>query len=189
MARPTSILLLLLLLAGLGLGAPARALEIAGVAVPDALVVGGRSLQLNGAGLRSRLFVKVYVGALYLEQRSPDARVILGADAPWAVTLVFRRDVDHEKILDAFVAAFEQNSPGQLEQLRPQLEIFHGVLRDLRAGESLTLHYLPGAGTTLTVPGGGMALVPGRPFAEAVLRTWLGEHPTDGSLKQALLGL
>jgi hypothetical protein len=181
---------IMLLLAGLGLGpgAPAWALDIAGVAVPEALVVGGRPLQLNGAGLRSRLFVKVYVGALYLGQRCADAPAILAAEAPWAVTLVFRRDVDHDRILDAFVAAFEQNSPGQLERLKPQLEVFHGVLRDLRAGEALVLYYLPGTGTTLTVPGGATALVPGRPFAEAVLRTWLGEHPTDASLKDALLG-
>jgi len=187
MARTASTLLLIAGL-GLGTGAPAWALEIAGVAVPEALVVGGRPLQLNGAGLRARLFVKVYVGALYLERRCADAPAILAAEAPWAVTLVFRRDVDHGRILDAFVAAFEQNSPGQLERLKPQLEVFHGVLHDLRAGESLVLHYLPGAGTTLTVPGGATALVPGRPFAEAVLRTWLGEHPTDASLKEALLG-
>jgi hypothetical protein len=186
MARRGS--LLLLLLAGLGLGGPAGALEVAGVTVPEALVVGGRSLQLNGAGLRSRLFVKVYVGALYLEQRCGDAAAILAAEAPWAVTLTFRRDIDHHKILDAFVAAFELNSPGQLTQLTPQLEVFHAVLGDLHAGDVLTLQYLPGTGTRLTVPGGATALVPGHLFAEAVLRSWLGEHPADASLKDALLG-
>jgi hypothetical protein len=179
---------LLLLFGALCAALPTRALEVAGVAVPATLQVGGRTLQLNGAGLRSKLFVQVYVGALYLERRSGDAAAILAAEAPWAVTLVFRRDVGHEKILEAFVAAFEQNSPGQLEALKPQLEVFHGVLRDLKEGEALTLHYLPGTGTTLRVPGGDSALVPGRAFGEAVLRTWLGEHPTDAALKLALLG-
>jgi hypothetical protein len=186
MAR--SRLLLPLLLGVLSAGAPAHALEVAGVAVPGTLQVGGRTLQLNGAGLRSKLFIQVYVGALYLERRSGDAAAILADDAPWAVSLVFRRDVDHDKILEAFVAAFEHNSPGQLEQLKPQLELFHVVLRDLKEGETLTLQYQPGAGTTLIVPGGASALVPGRSFGEAVLRTWLGEHPTDASLKAALLG-
>jgi hypothetical protein len=176
------------LLVALGAALPARPLEVAGVAVPPTLQVGGQTLQLNGAGLRSKVFIQVYVGALYLERRSSDAAAILAAEAPWAVTLVFRRDVGHDKILEAFVAAFEHNSPGQLEVLKPQLEIFHAVLRDLKEGEALSLHYLPGAGTTLRVPGGGSALVPGRSFGEAVLRTWLGEHPTDASLKAALLG-
>jgi hypothetical protein len=188
MARHGSRILLLVTGLGLGLGGPAGALEVAGVEVPESLVVGGRSLRLNGAGLRSRLFVKVYVGALYLEQKSGDPAAILAAEAPWAVILTFRRDVDHHKILDAFVAAFELNSPGQLPQLTPQLELFHAVLGDLHRDDVLVLHYLPGAGTRLTVPGGATALVPGHLFAEAVLRSWLGEHPADTSLKDALLG-
>jgi len=179
---------LLVLLAGLGLGEAAQAREVAGLRVPETLRAGGRTLRLNGAGLRTRFFVEVYVGALYLETRSDDAAALLAADVPWAVTLVFRRDVEHEKVLDAFVTAFEHNSPGQLDRLKPQLEIFHTVLQDLKEGQSLWLQYLPGAGTTLIVPGGATATVPGRSFGEAVLRTWLGDHPTDARLKDALLG-
>jgi hypothetical protein len=181
--RPAVTLLLLL-----GLAAPAPALEVAGVQVPETLQLGARSLRLNGAGLRTRFFVEVYVGALYLERRSGDAASLLAADDPWAITLVFRRDVGHEQILEGFVSAFEQNSPGQLDRLKPQLEVFHAILLDLKAGHAIRLHYLPGAGTTLTVPGGATATVPGRPFGEAVLRTWLGDHPTDAGLKDALLG-
>jgi hypothetical protein len=176
----------LLLLVCLGPPAPGR--EVAGVPVPEALQLEGRTLQLNGAGLRTRLFVQVYVGALYLERRSSDAPALLAADAPWAVVLVFRREVGHQKVLDGFVAAFEQNSPGQLDRLTPQLEVFHAILQDLKEGHAIRLHYLPGAGTTLTVPGGATATVPGRLFGEAVLRTWLGDRPSDPGLKDALLG-
>jgi hypothetical protein len=40
----------------------------------------------------------------------------------------------------------------------------------------------------LTVPGGATSRVEGKGFADAILRTWIGDHPSDGSLKQALLG-
>jgi hypothetical protein len=179
---------LLVLFLGLAIGAPATAREVAGIPVPETLLVGGRTLKLNGAGLRTVYFVRVYVGALYLEQPSGEAVALLAADVPWAVTLVFRRDVGHEKILEGFVSAFEQNSPGQLDRLKPQLEVFHAVLQDLKEGHAIRLDYLPGAGTTLTVPGGAVATVPGRSFGEAVLRTWLGDHPADARLKAALLG-
>ena len=71
---------LALLLAAL----PASALEISGVKVPDSIQVDGKPLVLNGAGLRTRSFlkVKVYVGALYLTQRSTDAAAIVALDAP-----------------------------------------------------------------------------------------------------------
>jgi hypothetical protein len=170
----------------LALAAPALASELG--PIPASISVEGRTLQLNGAGLRTRFFVEVYLGALYLERRSDDPAAILAVDQPWAVTMLFRRDVGHERILDAFVSAFELNSPGQLERLKPQLEIFHAILEDVKEGQAVRLHYLPGAGTTLTAPGGATATVPGRSFGEAMLRTWLGDHPADSRLKDALLG-
>ena len=37
---------------------------------PTSIKVGGSELVLNGAGLRSKLFIKVYVGALYVGQKA-----------------------------------------------------------------------------------------------------------------------
>jgi hypothetical protein len=167
--------------------APATARLVAGVEVAESVEVGGQSLRLNGAGLRRRLVFDVYVGALYLPAPCGDADAILAADAPWKVVLTFKRDVDHDKILKGFTDAFEQNSPGELAHLAVELELFHAVLADVRDGQALTLHYLPGAGTTLTAPGGAVT-VPGRAFGEAMLRTWLGGRPADHDLKAALLG-
>jgi hypothetical protein len=167
---------------------PAAGRQVAGVLVPEAVLLRGRPLALNGAGLRRKLVFQVYVGALYLPARSGDAAAILAADEPWLVALTFRRDVGHDKLLEAFVQAFQLNSPGELDRLRGDLERFHAVLADVLEGQALTLHYLPGEGTTLTTPGGGAATVPGHAFGEAMLRTWLGTHPADEGLKAALLG-
>ena len=58
---------LALLAASLLLAAPAYAnKDVAGVDVPDTLSVEGKTLQLNGAGIRKKFVVKVYVGALYV---------------------------------------------------------------------------------------------------------------------------
>ena len=46
--------------------APANALELAGVKLDDKAQVENAALQLNGAGIRTRVIFKVYVGALYL---------------------------------------------------------------------------------------------------------------------------
>jgi hypothetical protein len=167
---------------------PPAARQVAGVVVPEAVALRGRPLALNGAGLRRKLFFEVYVGALYLPARRGDAAAILAAADPWQVTLTFRRHVDHDRLLEAFVQAFQQNSPGELDRLRGDLERFHAVLADVEEGQVLTLHYLPGEGTTLTSPGGAAATVPGHLFGEAMLRTWLGAHPADEGLKAALLG-
>ena len=178
------------LLALLLLVAPTAAVTrlVEGVEVAESASAGDRPLVLNGAGLRRQLFVRVYLAALYLPARTGAAAAVLAADAPWRIDLTFQRDVDHHRILAAFTEAFEPNSPGQLQALRAGLESFHAVLTDFRSGQVLTLHYLPGAGTTLTAPGGAQATVPGRAFGEAMLRTWLGDHPTDPGLARELLG-
>ncbi len=79
-------------LAALALAVPALAREVAGVQFPDAVSAGGQELRLNGAGVRTKLFVKVYAGGLYVAQPSGDAEAIVAADAPKRVRVVFLRD-------------------------------------------------------------------------------------------------
>ena len=57
----------LVLAAALTLSAvTASAATVAGVNIADTTTVNGQNLVLNGAGLRKKLFIKVYTGALYL---------------------------------------------------------------------------------------------------------------------------
>jgi hypothetical protein len=171
---------------------PAQARDIGGVEVPESTQHGGRTLRLNGAGVRSKFLFKVYVGALYLESRSSDPAQILSTNAPWKISLVFLRDVDHEQVLDAFREAFEANNPPEeLASLTAGLAKFHDeVMSNLtvRSGQEIVLAYRPGQGSTLTVPGGASSHVGGKRFADALLRTWIGDHASDESLKDALLG-
>jgi len=69
-----------LILAASLAGAPAHAdVDVAGVRVPEQLAEGGHSLTLNGAGLRTRFVVKVYVAALYVTTKTHDAAAIIGS--------------------------------------------------------------------------------------------------------------
>jgi hypothetical protein len=172
----------------LSLAAPATAKEVAGVAVPDTAALGGKTLVLNGAGLRSKLFVKVYVGALYLEQKAGDVGAIVAADAPWLVTMTFKRGVEKEKVVGAFKEGFENNSRGDLAAILPGLATVEAGLKDFKDGEVFTISYQPAVGSTLTPPGGAPIVVEGKKFGDALLRNWLGDKPADGDLKAGMLG-
>ncbi len=172
----------------LSLAAPASAKEVAGVAVPDTAALGGKTLQLNGAGLRSKLFIKVYVGALYLEQKAADVNAITSADAAWLVTMTFKRGVEKEKIVGAFKEGFENNSKGDLAALLPALAKVEAGLKDFKEGDVFTISYQPGVGSALTPPGGAPIAVEGKKFGDALLRNWLGDKPADGDLKAGMLG-
>jgi len=178
----------LAVLLALCLSLPALAREVAGVQVPESVTAGGKPLALNGAGLRSKFFVKVYVGALYLEKRSSDPAAIVAADAAWQVVMTFKRDVDKASILGAFKDGFENNSKADAPTLIPSLARIDAVMKDLKTGDVLVIGYLPGVGSTVTAPGGGTVTIEGKPLADALLRNWLGEKPADGDLKKAMLG-
>jgi hypothetical protein len=177
------------LLATLSLLPAAQAREVAGVSVPDTAQVAGRTLTLNGAGLRKRVFVKVYVGALYLESRSGDPEAIVAADQAKAVRMTFLRDVEREKVLEAFRDGFERNSKATAAGARQKLEAVEKVLpAELRKGQVLVVAYAPGAGATVGVEGGASASVEGKEFADALFRNWLGPDPADADLKAGMLG-
>ncbi|MFZ2541526.1 MAG: chalcone isomerase family protein, partial [Gallionella sp.] len=54
-----------------------QALELAGVKLVDSVQIGNESLQLNGAGIRTGLFFKIYVGALYLPEKQTSAEAVI----------------------------------------------------------------------------------------------------------------
>ncbi|MBI4775272.1 MAG: chalcone isomerase family protein [Deltaproteobacteria bacterium] len=77
--------------------------EIGGVNLPDSMMAGDAQLALNGAGLRKKVFIKVYSGALYLKQANSDARAIIDADEPMAIRMHFIYDgVSAEKLVESW---------------------------------------------------------------------------------------
>ncbi|HEY6098924.1 MAG TPA: chalcone isomerase family protein [Anaeromyxobacter sp.] len=176
-------------LAALALAAPALAREVAGVDFPETAGVSGGELRLNGAGVRTRFFVKVYAGGLYLAQPSGDPEAIVAADAPKRVRMVFLRDVDKGKIMETYREGFENKSPGPgLAALLRELERLAPALADMKKGGEMSVTYVPGQGTTVAASGGGAVNVEGKDFADAMFRNWLGPKPADGALQKAFVG-
>ena len=99
----------------------AVAAEVAGVKLEDKVSIqpGGPELVLNGAGLRTKTFlkVKVYVAALYVTERSKDPVAIVTLDAPKTVRLTLMRDVDRASFVGSLRDGFAANSPSQAQAL------------------------------------------------------------------------
>lgn len=179
--------LTLVLASLLYLHAPAFARSVADVDVPETVTVEGKSLKCNGAGIRKKFVIKVYVGALYLESTSSDAGAILKGDGAWAVRMVFLRDVDKGKVVGAYKEGFEKNSAGKAAALQPSLDKVTAALTDVKKGTVMTVSYAPGKGTTVAMQGGPSVTIEGKDFGDAMLANWLGSKPADDGLKSELL--
>lgn len=176
-------------LATVALAAPGWTGELAGVTLPDTAKVGDATLQLNGLGLRKKAVFKVYVGALYLAQKSSDPAAILAADTPKRMVMHFLRDVDAEAISGAWREGIEANSPAALPAVKDRLDQFCGWWLPMATGKQAVMTYVPGKGTDLAIDGKELGVVPGKDFADALFGVWLGSAPPSADLKKGVLGI
>ena len=168
----------------------AQAGEIAGVTLPATVDAGGQSLALNGAALRKKSIVKVYVAGLYLPAKSSDANAILSSDAPRELRMQFVRDVGKDKMCEAWDESLENNSPGADAQLQADFKQLCGFMQDLKKGDVMSFTYLPASGTTVVIAGQPKGTIAGKPFADALFKSWIGPKPGPGEdFKSHLLGL
>ena len=86
----------------LGLSLSANALDIHGVKLADKASVGGHELLLNGAGTRTKVVFKVYVGSLYLPQAAKDTAGVL-AQSPRRIRMDLLRNLSADQLSDALL--------------------------------------------------------------------------------------
>lgn len=180
-------MLLRALLAAVVVAVPAVAAELEGVTAPESVTVEGKTLALNGMGLRRKFIVNVYVGSLYLEQATQDPKQILARDGVRRMELRMLRDLDAKTIIEAINTGFEKNASAQLPALKERLEKFNAKIVSVKKGASFIIQYVPGKGTRVEgIPDAYVA--EGKDFADALFAVWLGASPADEGLKKGLLG-
>ncbi|MEQ1589775.1 MAG: chalcone isomerase family protein [Gallionella sp.] len=183
---------ILLVITCLLLGWNVSAKEVAGVKLADTVQLGGSSLVLNGAGVRTKVIFKVYVAGLYIAQKQTTAGTVLSDTNPQRVALHMMRELNSEKLLDAFNEAIVENhTPAELSALSTSLkqmtDIFHQV-KAVQEGDVITLDYVAASGTQIGVNGTPRGTIAGETFHRALLKIWLGNKPVQDDLKKSLLG-
>ncbi|HYU69550.1 MAG TPA: chalcone isomerase family protein [Burkholderiales bacterium] len=171
----------------------ALAAEVAGVKVDERVKLGSSELQLNGAGVRTRLIFKVYVGALYLPERKSGAAEVIALRGGKRVSMTLLRGLTARQLTDALEEGIRANSSeAELAALKERIDTLVATMNEIGNAKEktvITLDFLPESGTRVTVDGEVRGKpVPGEDFYVALLRIWLGEKPVDTDLKKAMLG-
>jgi hypothetical protein len=119
----------------------AAAVELDGVAMPEAQTVARGRLALAGLALRTYSFLKVriYVAALYLEHRTSDAKAILDSGQTKLLRFAFLRDVDAETARKSWAEAFEKSCPAPCHVAAESIDRFLAAVPAVRQGEIGTL--------------------------------------------------
>ncbi len=170
------------------LSSHAWALDVAGVNVAPTVSVRQKTLTLNGAGIRKKLFIKVYVGSLYTERKVTTPAQLLADPGEKLIRMSFvYKKVEKEKIVEAFAEGLANNSPDRSAVRRCEGVPFLVHVRFRGGGHGGHLH-LPRRHGVGDAQREGPRDGPESGVARAVLLIWFGEKPADGGLKKGMLG-
>ena len=171
-------------------GAPAFAAEVGGAKLDDKVSVGGQDLVLNGAGIRTRVMFKVYVGSLYVPVKAADLAAVL-AKGPRRVQLNLLRNLSADQLVDALNDGLkDNNTEAEMTAVKAQADQLTTIMKafgEVKEGNIVTLDFVDGA-TAIGFNGAPRGTIPGEAFNKALVKIWLGDKPVQADLKKAMLG-
>lgn len=167
--------------------------EVAGIKYEDKSALGASELQLNGAGMRSRFFIKVYTIGLYLTEKKTSLADVLASKGAKRLHIVTLRELTAEQFADALVEGIHKNhAEAETEPLKERIEEFKNAILAVKTaakGDVVSIDWLPDSGTRLSINGKQQGKdIAGEDFYRALLRIWLGSRPAQDDLKELLLG-
>lgn len=180
--------LLLLLLSGLLSSQTVAAAKLGDIEFPEHTTVGGQTLQLNGTGWRLATFfsIKVYAMGLYLAERSHNPTAIIKAPGNKKIVMHFVREVDADKLSEAWQEGFEKNAEN-LAAVQTRLDAFKQAMTDVEEGQRMEIAF-SGPRTILSLDGKTLLALEGSDFQQALLSVWLGPEPPNDEIKAGILG-
>ncbi|MGV6826106.1 MAG: chalcone isomerase family protein [bacterium] len=164
--------------------------EIAGVELPDQVNVNSMDFQLNGAGVRKKLFIDVYAIGLYLQTPSQSEAIVAATSTTKRVLMhIVYSEVSKKKMDKGWEDGFKANqTTAEYQALESRLRDFQAMFGDMQENDVVWLDMIPGKGVEVSINGEQRGLVAGDDFIRALVRVWIGPEPVSDDLKQALLG-
>ena len=169
-----------------------HALEIAEVNLDEKIQLDKHQLVLNGAGIRKKFIVKVYVAALYLGEKTSAADAVLADTGAKRMSFILLRSVTGKQVLDGINEdILPNNTEEEMKVLEARLYTFEKMfvpVPEIKKGEIVNLDYIPGLGTRVSVNGVDKGHIEGADFYRSLLKIWVGKKPVQSSLKKNVLG-
>jgi hypothetical protein len=163
-----------------------------GVTLPRTMKFENKTLQLNGAGSRSKMWVEVYIQALYLSILSQDPKEIINDNLEMSIRIeITSALVSSGKLTRAIHTGFEKSAGDNFKALEPKMELLKSFLaEEITNGDVFELTYNPADQSIWVVKNKELkGKVGGFEFKKVFFGIWLGDKPVDEELKASLLGI
>ncbi|QIR13961.1 chalcone isomerase family protein [Shewanella aestuarii] len=183
------ILSVLSLTAALILSPIVNAKSVSGIELSESLNMAEHTLILNGAGVRSKFFMDLYVGSLYLPHHQTALSDVI--EQPVAVIRlnITSGMITSDKMIEAINEGFDAATNGKPQALKAEIDQFMALFSaEIKKGDQFTFVLTKDQGVISLKNQQQQGEVAGEAFRQALLNIWLGDKPAQKSLKKAMLG-
>jgi Chalcone isomerase-like len=179
-------------LVGCWLASSAAAATLAGMTLPDTYTVDGRTLVLNGIGVRTLTIfaIRAYVAGLYLTQPSHDATQILASNDPKVLILKFVHGASKQRVENHYRAGEANNCrDGACDPSdKSDFERLVAAAPAVKPGDTTT-YIFTGPHVRVLANDRLIDEFTNQDLAFHLLAGFIGAHPPSQKLRRQLLGL
>ncbi|WP_350431346.1 chalcone isomerase family protein [Shewanella sp. H8] len=167
----------------------AQASTIADVDVAEQMTAAEQPLVLNGAGVRSKFFMDLYVGSLYLPKKVQTLDDVLAQPIAVIQLTITSGMISSNKMRNGITEGFDSATDNDTHFIAKDIEHFTQLFADeIVEGDQFTFVTQKGKGVTSIKNGQVQGEIVGEAFRQALLKIWLGEGAAQQSLREAMLG-
>ena len=141
------------------------------------------SLSYTGLAVRKKFFFKVYGMIHYIDytgevkNKEEAFNLILTDGKAKQITMEFARDVDAQKIRDAYMEGFKLNAtPVEFQSIQPLVNQFVDYFNtDVKENDKFILRWLPGGAILTIIKGNTKPVITSDIFARTLWSIWFGK--------------
>ena len=166
-------------------------ITISGVNVPSQFTnQQGESLELNGAGVREKFWIDLYVASMYVQTKGLEAEEYYNGDAALVMNLNIISDmITSDKMFSAIEEGFENSAKNPSSDLKSKMSQMTNLFKadPIKKGDTFRFSYVEGKGTYIFKNNEELSLIAGKDFKSALFGIWLCNKPADKNLKKDIL--
>lgn len=164
--------------------------KLSGVSVYETLSFGGNRLVLNGAGVKEKMWIDMYVASLYVPKKTSNADQIINSTEPAIIKInVVSGLLKSERMKEMFEEGFQNSMNGSTSALKTEIDKFISFFDNtMKENDEFMIVYNPKTGITVFKNSVKRGVIEGHDFKKALFGVWLCVKPADEKLKKSMLG-
>lgn len=167
-----------------------NAKALGGVHIEESFSTSNTQLVLNGAGIRSKFFMDLYVASLYTPKAIQQVEAIIGSPVLAIRLDILSTMITSDKMNAAINDGFKNATQGNTQAIEGAIEAFMATFNaPINVGDHFIFILEKGQGVSSIKNGQPQGHIQDEAFRQALIKIWLGDEPAQQSLKEAMLGL